>query len=211
MKGKSKKCEYWGCRASNPEYAKYCRACGRPFIEIGINQSEVDKVRLRTRKWKKYTHWKRPITGSILKMIIITILALGVIGGIVFFLVSKIVLDRDSQWIVWVVGVVCFLVTFSIAINRIKKQFPTEDENHDFPDTYDKIERYCYLGIRHSRKKSLYKIFVKNDKMGLIDVTQYYVAIPARYAFMEWKDKQSILTVTLNDDTYDINVREEFV
>ena len=47
--------------------------------------------------------------------------------------------------------------------------------------------------------------------MGLLDVSNYKIAIKPHYSSMKWKKKQSILTVTLNNDTFDINTKGEYL
>ncbi len=210
---KNKKCRF--CSTLNPGDAIYCRNCGRPFKTIEPAADDIDRVKRASRKWKKYSHWKRPITGFVLRMMVV--FALVAVSGLLFAYISDLIAEAciadpgvRNAWPI-VVGAVAAITVFVIGFIFCKKQLPDEDERDSFPGTYDKIEPYCYLGLRHSRKRALYKIFVKDYRMGLVCVTGYGVAIDAKYALMKWKRKQRVLTVWLNGDTFDIDIYGNFL
>lgn len=201
----TKKCV--NCNTENPSQAVYCRRCGLSFEQKTATSDELKAIQLLTNKWKKYTQWKRPITGFVLRCIVFAFLSLALAC------LTGLVLERLSNDLyLQVIGAIIVglaLLIIGIIINR--KQLPTKKEKESFSLIYDKIEPYYYTGIHHSRKRKLYKIFLKGEKMGLLDVSNYKIAIKPHYSSMKWKKKQSILTVILNNDTFDINTKGEYL
>lgn len=195
-----KKCKH--CLTNNPAEAKYCRYCGVSFEYIPISSKEKEIVDSLTRKWKVYSQWKRPITGFIIRCIITTLITL-ILASLTYLVLLYLDVKTNIQMIS-TIAVALVLFTIGIYINR--KQLPTTSEKNDFYSIYDKVEPYHYTGIRHSRKKRFYKLFVKSGKMGVLDVTNYRVLIKANYSSIQWKVKQYIITVTINNDTFDITL-----
>ena len=133
--------------------------------------------------------------------------------SVVFAYITGYVLERlGKDFYIQIIGAVLVgLTLFIIGVIINRKQLPTKKEKESFNSLYDKIEPYYYLGIRHSRKRKLYKMFLKEERMGLLDVSNYKLAIEPHYSSMKWKKKQSILTVTLNCDTFDIDTNGEYL
>ena len=200
-----KKCV--NCKTQNPPQAVYCRKCGLPFEQKAASNDEIKAIKRLTHKWKKYAQWKKPITGFLIRCIIWAVLS------VIFVSITGYVLERMGKdlYIQNIGAALIGLTLFIIGIIINRKQLPTKKEKESFNLRYDKIEPYCYLGICHSRKRKLYKIFLKGDRMGLLDVSNYKLAIEPHYSSMKWKKKQSILTVTLNNDTFDINTNGEYL
>lgn len=200
-----KKCLY--CNVENPKKATYCRKCGLSFIPQKKSKKELKEIESLTAKWKSYPREKRPITGLLMRSCI-----LAVISAFVTFLVGftlETIGKEEAMCLIIAIGsgVLFFLAGTCINV----KQLPTKKERELFSSLYDLIEPYSYLGLRHSRKRKLYKIFLKGEKMGLMDVSNYRIAIDPHYSSMKWKQKQKVLTVTLNNDTFDINTEGDYL
>lgn len=200
-----KKCDY--CNTENPSEATFCRKCGLPFECRTVSNEDLERIKVHTQKWKTFPQWKRPITGFVIRCIFSACLSIvfSCLTGFVLFNMGQ---DTTTQIVsACIVGFLLFIICVSVC----RKQLPTKQEKDIFISIYDKIEPYYYTGIRHSRKRTFYKIFVKDGKMGVIDVCNYKIAIPPHYTFIKWKNKHSSLTVSLNNDTFDINVNGEFL
>lgn len=197
----------YNCNTENPLGATFCRKCGLPFEHITISKEDLEKIKINTQKWKTYPQWKKPITGFVIRFIFSVCLAivLSCLTGLVLYNMGQ---DTTTQIIF--ASIVGFLLLF-IGVYFCRKQMPTKQEKDMFLLICDKVEPYYYTGIRHSRKRKMYKIFVKDNKMGVLDVCNYKIAIPPHYSFIKWKKRQSSLTVSLNNDTFDINVKGEFL
>ena len=195
------------CNTNNPSGATFCRKCGLPFECKTISDEDLEKIKVNTHNWKTYPQWKKPITGFVIRCIFLVCLAivLSCLTGLVLNNMGK---DATTQIVF--ACIVGFLLFF-IGVCFCRKQLPTKQEKDMFLLMCDKVEPYYYTGIRHSRNRKLYKIFVKDNKMGVLDVCNYKIAIPPYYSFIKWKKKQSSLTVSLNNDTFDINVKGEFL
>lgn len=200
-----KQCNY--CNTKNPSGATFCRKCGLPFECRTVSNEELKRIKVHTQKWKKYNQWKKPITGFVIRCILSACLSL-IFSCLTGFVLSNMGQDTTTQIVsACIVGFFLFV----ICVYFSRKQLPTKQEKDIFLLICDKVEPYYYTGIRHSRNRQLYKIFVKDNKMGVLDVCNYKIAIPPYYSFIKWKKKQSSLMVSLNNDTFDINVKGDFL
>ncbi len=195
------------CKIHNPEEALFCRFCGQSFKTQVPTLIEKEDVRQVAAKWKRYSYWKRPITGVVLRIFLSCILAI-VVVVISSILLQFLCQDKELSIIVSIVVGLGFLI---VGFYYTLRLMPNKQEKEFFSKAYDKIEPYYYIGIKHSRNKRLYKIFVKDYKMGLMDVTNYKIAIKPHYQMMEWANKQSVLKVKLNGDSFKINIKGDFV
>ena len=71
------------------------------------------------------------------------------------------------------------------------------------PKLADYIQEYKYGG---TSKHPKYVFFVKDNKFGVMNVTEFNVAIPAQYDEIAWREPNRILTVTKGNETYDIDI-----
>lgn len=71
------------------------------------------------------------------------------------------------------------------------------------PVLADYIQEYKYGG---TSKHPKYVFFVKDNKFGVMNVTEFKVAIPAQYDEIAWCEPSRILTVTKGNETYDIDI-----
>lgn len=193
------------CYTANVPGARYCRHCGMPFQENLEAAAWTTVQDNHTHTWKVRAIWKRPFWGIGLKLL--TGIFAGFCTGfaLAVFLAAKHIIQSDLFLFI-ILGFVtlwAFILTWVI----VKKQLPLSKA---VPAGY-RIEPYTYRGIRHSRKRPLYKRFVYNHRMGLIDVCNYRVVIPPYYEMMTWKKKQRLLTVSLNGDEFDIDINGNFV
>lgn len=205
MKEKFKLCVH--CGVNNPHSAIFCRGCGLPF-DVKLISEKNPHIPEINKKWEKYSSWKKPITGVCIRFLGVIIFSI-----FVFFL-AGILTDsiKDIPDIVPYLSATFFsLISVLLGWLLIRRQLPTKEENGAFEDIYDCIEPYCYTGIAHSRKRKLFKRFLKGDKMGLMDVTNYKISIEPKYTEMRWKEKQKILIVSMNDDNFDIDINGNFV
>ena len=78
-----------------------------------------------------------------------------------------------------------------------------EDIKPTLPKLADYIQEYKYGG---TKKHPKYVFFVKDNKFGVMNVTEFKVAIPAQYDEIAWREPNRILTVTKGSETYDIDI-----
>lgn len=78
-----------------------------------------------------------------------------------------------------------------------------EDIKPTLPKLADYIQEYKYGGSKQHPK---YVFFVKDNKFGVMNVSEFKVAIPAQYDEIAWREPNRILTVTKGNETYDIDI-----
>lgn len=69
----------------------------------------------------------------------------------------------------------------------------------------DYVQPYTVGGTSRNPK---YTFFVKNDKMGLLNVTAHNIAIPAQYDSLFWREKGKILSVRSGAEQFEIDLLE---
>lgn len=105
------------------------------------------------------------------------------------------------------VPIVLFFVLLLISVLIIvlyKRAFPNKSTN--LRSLADYIQKYRYTGLIRGRKKPILKFFVKDSKMGLMDVAHYCVFLPAQYDVLEWREKNKYLNATIGNRTFIIDV-----
>lgn len=192
------KCDF--CNTLNPLDSKYCRKCGSSFIEKD-DENLLDNC---VKDFVVCPNWKKPYTGFVLRLL--GIFLVSVLFGFVvsLFLIEQVNADEDWSFFF---GFVVIVVCVCVGVHFAKKQMPNTKEAAAYSETVDMLERYCYLGVKYSRKKPKYCIFAKNNKLGLLDVSNYKVAILAKYDCMKWHEEQKLLTVVVGKSSSIIDVK----
>ena len=73
-------------------------------------------------------------------------------------------------------------------------------------DIADYIQKYTLLAFS---KESQYVFFVKNNKMGILDVQSQHVVIPAEYDMLTWKTKNNILQAKIHGSAFLIDINNK--
>ena len=107
----------------------------------------------------------------------------------------------------FIVPIVIFFILLLISVLIIvlyKRVFPNKNTNPR--SLADYIQKYQYTGLIRGRKKPILKFFVKDNKMGLMDVAHYCVFLPAQYDVLEWREKNKYLNATVGNRTFIIDI-----
>lgn len=102
-----------------------------------------------------------------------------------------------------IIGIVLSVLSI-LAIKYGKRQYPAKDNL--LKNSADYIQKYRYTGLIRGRKKPILKFFVKDNKMGLVDVAHYCVFLPAKYDVLEWREKNKYLNATIGNRTFIIDI-----
>lgn len=62
----------------------------------------------------------------------------------------------------------------------------------------DYCQKYSYWGIFRRKKTPKFVFYVKYNKFGILDVAHYSVFLPARYDFLEWREKKKYLNAIID-------------
>ena len=90
-----------------------------------------------------------------------------------------------------------------IIIKFCRRKFPPK--NNQLSNVADYVQKYRYTGFIRGRKPIL-KFYVKDNKMGLLDVAHYCVFLNAQYDKLEWREKNKLLKASLNNKTFIIDI-----
>ena len=102
-----------------------------------------------------------------------------------------------------ILGVVLSMLSI-LAIKYGKRQYPAKDNL--LKNSADYIQKYRYTGLIRGRKKPVLKFFIKDNKMGLMDVAHYCVFLTAQYDVLEWREKNKYLNATTGNRTFIIDI-----
>ena len=70
----------------------------------------------------------------------------------------------------------------------------------------DYVQKYRYSGFIRGRKNPILKFYVKDNRMGLLDVAHYSVFLSAQYDRLEWREENKYLNATSGNRTYIIDI-----
>lgn len=109
------------------------------------------------------------------------------------------------------IGIIVYLILsllFFFFSKLSKRSLPAKENL--LKNSADYIQKYQYTGLIRGKKKPILKFFVKDNKMGLMDVAHYCVFLPAQFDVLEWREKNKYLNATIGNRTFiiDINGKE---
>lgn len=107
-------------------------------------------------------------------------------------------LNIISNLLIFILALIPFLIPFIKCYKKDKLR-----KSKSLPSIADYIQEYKYGG---TKKLPKYVFFVKDNKFGVMNVTEFKVAIPAQYDEIAWREPNRILTVTKGSETYDIDI-----
>lgn len=114
----------------------------------------------------------------------------------------------DKEMFAFLIQCLCITIGttifFSIVIFLGIRKYPQKD-NHLF-DIADYVEKYRYTGFIKGRKKPILKFYVKDNKMGLLDVAHYRTFLSAQYDKLSWREKNKYLNATVGNREFIIDI-----
>lgn len=117
----------------------------------------------------------------------------------------EVALSRKNNQINQSLIVSCFLpVLFGIILYYGRREFP--EKNNLLRNSADYVQKYRYTGFIRGRKTPILKFYVKDNKMGLLDVAHYCVFLNAQYDKLEWREKNKFLNAKLGNRTFIIDI-----
>lgn len=201
------------CHTSNPGSAQFCAACGSALQTHTASNMMQKYPDLKLRPTSIYS-WQSNYKSNYLCPLILGIVFLlytlaGLIGifvniyeyGIKDFIHHS---DGGISLMVFSIFLPVTIVSYLI-VKWSKKKLDNfnEDIKPTLPKLADYIQEYKYGG---TEKHPKYVFFVKDNKFGVMNVTEFKVAIPAQYDEIAWREPNRILTVTKGNETYDIDI-----
>lgn len=85
-----------------------------------------------------------------------------------------------------------------------RRKYPAK--NNQLRYLADYVQKYRYTGFMQGRKTPILKFYVKDNKMGLLDVAHYCVFLPAQYDKLEWREKNKFLNATLGNKLFIVDI-----
>ena len=82
------------------------------------------------------------------------------------------------------------LIAF-LLMKLVRRQSPPK--NNPLSKVADYVQKYSYSGFLKGRKSPVLKFYVKDNKMGLLDVAHYCVFLNAQYDQLSWREKNKYL------------------
>ena len=187
------------CHTSNPGSAQFCAACGTPLQPIKISNAILKYPRLKLQPTTLY-NWDVELPE---KYQTILTIAFGIIFYSIIIFLAPLYLGKQT-WAKFravlstCIGGLLLLFSFIQKIRLIIKS-----KRVKLSSLADYIQEYKYGG---TSKHPKYVFFVKDNKFGVMNVTEFKVAIPAQYDEIAWREPSRILTVTKGNETYDIDI-----
>ncbi len=210
------------CQTSNPGSAQYCAACGT-VLASGPTNPILKYPKLKLQPTSLY-NWRFIAPYPLLILIapfvffilycIVAIWAYDFYGNDPWYYcndsIFKIIHTTSymGSWaeayheykeiisislVLLTIGLIILLIPFTKGIKQLKYT-----KANPLTTLADYIQSY-----RYGKK---YVLFIKNGKFGVMNVTEFKVAIPAQYDEIAWREPNRILTVTKGSETYDIDI-----
>ena len=219
------------CHTSNPESAQFCAACGSALqTHTASNMMQkYPQYKLQPTsiyKWKYDTGYKILLIFIIpvVLFILYSFISLGAYNILVGYqpdtykFCDPLQIFKDfnsyteylsrarrdyymSIFTCLLIASAILTVLLSFFINSRKKEKLSKAKS--LSSLADYIQEYKYGG---TKKHPKYVFFVKDNKFGVMNVTEFKVAIPAQYDEIAWREPNRILTVTKGNETYDIDI-----
>ena len=166
------------------------RDCGRSMME---KFPEMDLVPTSLYDWKK------PKRSRVLSVIFFSVSILPLFIGVGFFMGGR----NDSAEVSFTCALFCLLLGYLFFARYPKKGSPTLSSLADY------IQQYRYKRKTRLGKKPQFVFFAKDSLFGVMNVADYKVQIPAEYERMDWKVKDSIISVTKGGHDFFIDISGE--
>ena len=131
---------------------------------------------------------------------------IGIIVSIYTYGINDFVHHPDGGLSLMIFGIALPInIILYFIIKWLKSKFDNFNKNikPTLPKLADYIQEYKYGGSKQHPK---YVFFVKDNKFGVMNVTEFKVAIAAQYDEIAWREPNRILTVTKGNETYDIDI-----
>ena len=166
------------------------RDCGRSMME---KFPEMDLVPTSLYDWKK------PKRSRVLSVIFFSVSILPLFIGVGFFMGGR----NDGAEVSFTCALFCLLLGYLFFARYPKKGSPTLSSLADY------IQQYRYKRKTRLGKKPQFVFFAKDSLFGVMNVADYKVQIPAEYERMDWKVKDSIISVTKGGHDFFIDINGE--
>ncbi len=99
----------------------------------------------------------------------------------------------------------CILsVLFGIFLYYGRRRFP--EKNNQLRKLADYVQRYRYTGLSEGRNTPVLIFYVKDNKMGLLDVAHYCVFLTAQYDKLEWRETNKYLNAIIGKRKFMIDI-----
>ncbi len=201
------------CQTSNPGSAQFCAACGTSLQTTTASSMMQKYPELKLEPTSIYS-WKsnyKSIFGSLLIFSFFILFYLvgsiiGIIVSITLFGINDFFHHTDGGISLMIFGIsLPIAIIFYFIVKRSKSKLDNFNKNikPTLQTIADYIQAYKYGG---TKKHPKYVFFVKDSKFGVMNVTEFKVAIPAQYDEIAWREPNRILTVTKGSETYDIDI-----
>ena len=186
------------CHTSNPGSAQFCAACGSALPSTLLVNPMLQYKQLRLQPtslygWQSLSKW--PFYCFIFTTSIIFLWGIGWAIGTLFEPYWHIIPEVTLVW--------CIILAFFIWQSYCSYKYTFKKSDKSLSSLADYIQEYKYGGSKQHPK---YVFFVKDNKFGVMNVTEFKVAIPAQYDEIAWREPNRILTVTKGNETYDIDI-----
>lgn len=173
----------------------FCRVCGFK-LPHALNQIKINYIPTN------HLNWKSPQSANFIFGIALALIILSCIMLVAVFINSPWFDHREyTFYTIW--GTL--LIIALICAYRFKLPQPNSS-NVILKDVADYIEPYSYGGIRNYPKKPLYIIYIKDNKMGLLDASSFSIKIGANFDMLTWHTKNVYLNAINNNGSFCIDV-----
>lgn len=170
------------CNTFNSDDTMYCRVCGHK-LPYSINQIKVNYLPTN------HLNWKSPIFANIIYGTALVAVILSVIMLVNIFIRAP--WDDHREYTFYTIWGILLVISMLCA-SKFNLPQPNSSK-YLLKDVADYIEPYSYGGMRHNPKKPLYVIFIKDNKMGLLDVSTFSIKIEADFDVLTWHTKNEYL------------------
>lgn len=190
------------CALHNPDDACFCYNCGNSlkspmeiYPELNFQPTSV-------------YNWQKPLFSRSLYLPVMLIMILAISWALYCILFDD--YEGEELWIILCLWIFSFLLCLYRFISNKRKISKLNDVS--LQNIADYIQMYTLWDFS---KKSQYVFFVKNNKMGVLDVQSQRVVIPAEYDMLtwetknNWKTKYKILQAKIHGSTFLIDINNK--
>ena len=184
------------CGASIPSDSLYCPDCGKELV--ASNSTSVN-IMNRFPEYNfvptNFYDWRKPWLARFATIIALIISVLLFVIAIGCFLIHN-----------WVEGNIVLLIAiiFLLISLQVKRKYPSKT-NHLY-NYADYVQKYKYSGSIRGKKTPILKFYVKDNRMGLLDVAHYCVFLAAQYDKLEWRENNKYLKASLGNQSFIIDI-----
>lgn len=200
------------CHTPNPGSAQFCAACGTSLQTTTASSMMQKYPELKLQPTTLYP-WQSNYKSNysfLLALELIFLLnpicVIVITHEIFIFGINNFYHYPDGRTYLIIFGISLLIaIIFHFIVKRSKGKLDNFNKNikPTLQTIADYIQAYKYGG---TKKHPNYVFFVKDSKFGVMNVTEFKVAIPAQYDEIAWREPNRILTVTKGSETYDIDI-----